>query len=167
MPPVTDLPNETLLQVVDDVKYVDIEAFALTCRAFYSLAEKKLIVHRQRKRQYTTFTVKNDPLDRLTQCSLLVRDILISLDIATYVTVFRIRDPDQSAESTSGQELRESEAKHLLARHGTLIDKALHDCAYLGSRYDAIMRWSPKKRYTLATPLLLITLLPNLRLLYS
>ena len=57
MTSIHDLSNETLLNIVKFIDIDDLEAFAATCRSFFNHSRSEVLVHRERRKQYSQITL--------------------------------------------------------------------------------------------------------------
>jgi hypothetical protein len=158
-----EFPNETLLQIIEEVVQIELENLTLSCKRFGILGEKALQKHRLRKANYTKINcIPAEP--RLTKYLLhpteLLRDVLVDRDIAPYPEIV-IAPRFFSREKPTVEAIEE--ASQVLHGLDKKIEAAIEQntCGCRGYGDD----WGHKifNGDLLATFTLLLYMLPNVR----
>lgn len=156
------LPNELLLNVVNDLLPDDLENFSQTCKIIHALSTNALRAHAANKKKYSklTLSLRSRP-DYHKHPLFLIRDILMDPRIA-YYPVELLLTGSQIDDHTPKENLEHEFASTLTVFEAKLFSM-IHNHADVDSeeaaRWRADLRWNSLSSFLA----LLLTMLPNVQ----
>lgn len=173
MPPILKLPNEVLLDIIDQLSHQSLENFTLACKEIFAAGHAPLTKHRKMKRKYSTIlcgTFLQDGEKRYHHPALLLCDIIMDPSVAKYPTKLLAcycKDTEEAAIGRLDQEDRDVkgyvEIKEMMVEHQEGLGSKLDKCRYLGPRRRQKFKMQIMSAHPDFTVALLVTMLPNLR----
>ncbi|CAF9942452.1 hypothetical protein IMSHALPRED_003689 [Imshaugia aleurites] len=164
-----DLPNELLLDVIDDVCVEDIEAFTSCNKRIHSLSEDILQRHRAMKKKYSKVRVqswdsKTKDVSGRVHPIVWLHNIMLDETVASYPTHLYIEDWEGYDDPALWDE--NEDATGISTESKESIFSKLAQCSYIQRK--EVQRWkdvedSSDSDYFDIALALLMTLLPNLR----
>lgn len=174
------LPNELLVQILEEVRSRDIEQLTMTCKTIYMLAGKRLERHAEMRRQYiqVAFSNKSDaaigkhltPTSTIAPPARILRNVLANDDIAFYpqdIIIGCLSHPPwggirHTLECDSTPYATDFDHS-ILKEVQDVLCKKLFECPYLTHDRALFFRKHIAWGNQMAIVAFLVTLLPNLR----
>lgn len=154
-------PNETLLQVINEVVHVDLENLTLSCKLIYELGKHALQTHRKRKAKYTNIIcgpIRDGKNATELHPTLLLRDVLMDSDVALYPLHLSL----SAFIHTFGPSVLD-EAIRILPELNDIVKSIIHRIPYAENEFEEEWISSVLKGGRCSTVVLLLCLLPNLQ----